>query len=730
MTTNNLLTKWQESSGNHRSLFLFTLVTVGLTVLTLALLYFYLQLGNIKSKETQAHLLESSKEIQRTLTKQIESLEYVSADLTSKLSSDGDSPEKVIEILHRIGSIYDGFIGIGVAYEPYALDEKLRLFSPYMLHQEHGYRTERMDAHYDYHGISYSDKCLQNSWYQCAKQMERGWLPISFDEISDTQVVRYVHAIKRNQTTIGYTYIDLDLEDINIAIKAVDTGDEGYATLFNSNGEEIFHSLRPTAHVENRRSFSEVFPDVEIQDCNELKDDKSKCNLFEVPNEVTEQPSYLHINKIKATDWNIAVVIEQEFFEHHELATPISSFSAVIDNNHHMMTLSLVLTVIFWSLLTKFVWMQDAEKFSWWAAFVIAVTFTLGIVYIWVEQQISEPDSVYGSAIVANDADLRRFVQEYSKTTLRLHKEPPIFIPTGVIVQAVKVDNENNMMLSGYVWQKFLLSNDYDIEKGVAFPESSETQIKQVYELEEQGYKTIGWEFQVKIPEHFDYQIYPFDKQLIWLRVWPKDYRKHVILLPDLDSYDSMNTSSRPGLEEEFSISGWRVKRSFFDLRINNFNSNMGIAGKVNKNETPELHYNIAISRNFIDPFVSYLFPVIIVLLMLYAVLLTNSKDENRIGLIGFNALEVLASASALFFVALLAHVELRSHIGANELIYMEYFFIIAYIMILIVSVNSILFSWGFNIQFIQYKDNSIPKLLYWPILTGLLFAFTMFAFW
>jgi len=332
--------------------------------------------------------------------------------------------------------------------------------------------------------------------------------------------------------------------------------------------------------------------------------------------------------------------------------------------------------------------------------------------------------------VITNKAALRSFVKDYSKTSLRNHKEPPIFVPTGVTLQSVHMDRDNSLKLTGYVWQRFMEANKFDIETGVVFPEASETKMNLVYNELANGYQTLGWAFETRIPEHFNYETYPFDKQLLWLRIWPREYLQHVILLPDIDSYDNMNTSNRPGLDEDFMVSGWRVKRSFFDIRYKDANSNLGIANRANKNDAPELHFNIAITRNFIDPFVSYLFPVIIVLLMLYAVLLTNSKDEHRIGLIGFNALEVLASASALFFVALLAHVELRSHIGANELIYMEYFFIIAYIMILIVSVNSILFSWGFNIPIIQYQDNNIPKLLYWPLLGFLLFAFTMFAFW
>jgi hypothetical protein len=35
----------------------------------------------------------------------------------------------------------------------------------------------------------------------------------------------------------------------------------------------------------------------------------------------------------------------------------------------------------------------------------------------------------------------------------------------------------------------------------------------------------------------------------------------------------------------------------------------------------------------------------------------------------------------------------------------------------------------GINIRLIQYRDNLISKLLFWPCLLGLLFGATVFAF-
>jgi hypothetical protein len=48
-----------------------------------------------------------------------------------------------------------------------------------------------------------------------------------------------------------------------------------------------------------------------------------------------------------------------------------------------------------------------------------------------------------------------------------------------------------------------------------------------------------------------------------------------------------------------------------------------------------------------------------------------------------------------LFFFVLLSHIDLRSSISAKAIVYLEDFYLVTYITLHLVSVNSILFSWG-----------------------------------
>ena len=62
-------------------------------------------------------------------------------------------------------------------------------------------------------------------------------------------------------------------------------------------------------------------------------------------------------------------------------------------------------------------------------------------------------------------------------------------------------------------------------------------------------------------------------------------------------------------------------------------------------------------------------------------------------------------------------------------MIYLEQFYFAAYVAILLVSVNTILFSAGRGGRFIHYRDNLIPHLLYWPVILISMLALTFFAF-
>ena len=115
---------------------------------------------------------------------------------------------------------------------------------------------------------------------------------------------------------------------------------------------------------------------------------------------------------------------------------------------------------------------------------------------------------------------------------------------------------------------------------------------------------------------------------------------------------------------------------------------------------------------------------------MVFGLLVINSKRSEQVGFLGFSSVNVLAGCAALFFVVLLAQLDLRGKLTTEKILYIEYFYFVMYCALMTVTLNSILFGLTDRIKIIAYQDNLIPKLVYWPSILGILLTITLFIFY
>lgn len=266
------------------------------------------------------------------------------------------------------------------------------------------------------------------------------------------------------------------------------------------------------------------------------------------------------------------------------------------------------------------------------------------------------------------------------------------------------------------------------ISRGVIFPEAENIEIKEAYDTGE----IIGWYFKTDLRQPFDYSKYPFDRENIWIRFWPEDFHHNIILTPDLNSYLGYNPEDKEnscGLEEELVLEGWDIQNSYFSYEYKNYSTTFGIDNYQYKN-SPELYFNIGIKRDFMSPFISNIIPLGVVAFLLFAVLTISTKDKKKNALYGFNSSSVLGFCAALFFVLIISHISLRDKLAIDNVIYLEYFYFIFYFAILAVSINSVLLASCIKCTFVQYGDNLIVKLLYWPVISGLILGITLYVFY
>lgn len=374
-------------------------------------------------------------------------------------------------------------------------------------------------------------------------------------------------------------------------------------------------------------------------------------------------------------------------------------------------------------------------------------------------------------AQLVDDAAVARALQQ--EMPARDGDEPRVLVPTGIFIQSVAFTSASDVNVTGYIWQRY--SKDLRLCRanatgnatgpgaapgggecdqwskyaddacdcvsiGFVLPEqveSSSTVIEEAYTRRDGDTVVIGWYVDVTLRQPFDYSKYPLDSHDVWIRMWHADFDRNVVLTPDLASY-TVAGATRPGnafgLDQDIVPGGWTIEETFFSYKPAKYDTNFGIQGYVGQTDFPELHFDIVLRRKFINAFIVNLVPLLVVLMLLFAILMTVTGDKDRSEVFGFSTSGAIGTASALFFVVMLSHIQLREAFPGAGIVYLEYFYLATYVVILLSSLDFYLFSstggrTGTHPRIIHYEDNLIPKLAFWPVILLGLAVITLICF-
>jgi hypothetical protein len=314
---------------------------------------------------------------------------------------------------------------------------------------------------------------------------------------------------------------------------------------------------------------------------------------------------------------------------------------------------------------------------------------------------------------------------------------PLIKVKTGIFIQSLQFFNSSDVNLTGYIWQRYRDGVHDAIkpgpsEVGFILPEQvnsgSDIEPREIYRVRHGDEEVIGWYFEATLRQPFDYSAYPFDHKTVWVRMWPKDFAENVVLVPDFEAYKATGVTDIFGIEQNIVLGTWERKNTYFDYKLSSYDTDFGLADYIGEDAFPELHYNFVIKRKFENAFIVYLLPLFLVAALLFGALLTVSARDELSNRLGFSTSGFIGACSALFFVVMLAHIQLREQFAGARIVYIEYFYILMYAMLVIATVNTYLFSVGSKCCYnmIIYNDNIISKVAYWPVLIGCLILITL----
>lgn len=298
----------------------------------------------------------------------------------------------------------------------------------------------------------------------------------------------------------------------------------------------------------------------------------------------------------------------------------------------------------------------------------------------------------------------------------------------GINIETFEFESSNDIIISGHIWQKINKDLASEDKLGVIFPDAvSDTNFDLVYKKTKADTLHIGWWFQTELRQQFEYSDYPLDHKTVWIRMWPANFNDDIILIPDFLSYDSTGYEDIFGISDTIVLNGWDVADTYFDYIINSYDTDFGLGEDYTRKSHPELYYNVVLQRDFTKNFMTSLTLILIIMLLLFSlVLLLKSEQNNFKDKYGLNVSGAIGTASGLFFTVLLAHIDLKSKFN-GEIVYLEYFYYLAYIFIIATAVLTYLFAREMDREnsWLIRTDATLIKLLYWPCYTGIMLIIT-----
>lgn len=357
---------------------------------------------------------------------------------------------------------------------------------------------------------------------------------------------------------------------------------------------------------------------------------------------------------------------------------------------------------------------------AWTSAILLSAT-----VLVWIAAVTDTSHNLTRGTVVTTMRDTDAYLSRHS-----LAQGQQVRIPTGVFIQALRFTGAYDVEVSGYIWQRYADSIPATIERGVVLPEADDSyQPRKVYDIHRDGEHVIGWYFNVKLRQVFDYRTYPLDEQDVWLRLWHPDFESRTQLVPDFAAYPPWRGPATYGLDAHFVSGNWAVKNTAFSYDTPRYSVNFG-QGRQYRHEThPELYFNMHMAREFASPLFGRIIPLAFIAVLVFASLFVTTKNTRRFPLSGFDGLSMVEFAAATLLVLTVDHNNARHETGSHGITYIDYVYFCLYFMIIAVVWNSLLLSRGPHLSLVQWRDNLAPKLLYWPVFAVLLCSITALTF-
>lgn len=620
------------------------------------------------------------------------------------------SEAELLKSIRRESERFPLIIGVTVAFEPGAFAGK-DLYSPF-------YNKARGEFQFVEETYDYTSRESDSAkWYTTVVDSgEARWSEPFFAEAAETMLVDYGVPLRNDDgEIIGIVDYAISLNDFTHIVDEISVGEAGYGFTYDDTGAILSHP-NPAFLLQNVFQLRDGKDEAILKS---LREDREGVVAYD--STYTYKYSWFFFRELESTGWKSVLVFAED-----------DLLGASDEGRRKLIRIGMGIGLLLIALLALF---QGIDGFSrtelWRLATLTSLVLIGNIVLIWY-LNVTTDFSHFERDVerIVNETILSKYVEQNDEDLYKLINAHYSEVPTGIFIESFELSSFDASII-GKIWMKYPKDLYESVPPDFYFPDVSARETRglvrhKLAEVEYDDYILVTWRFRVTLEQDFSYREFPFEQNDVALRILYPDFSKNVLLVPDLESYDILNPSVRPGLNPGISVPSSETIASYFTLSNTAFRSTLGNSGGVKS--YPTLTFHIGVKRIYLNPFIANIIPILIVALMMFVVLYVSStKDRPRVGLTTMN---VIQSSAGFLFILILAHVNERNRIETPEIAYIELFYFSMYMYITVQTLALAAMFQGVNWKLFQWEDNLILKLSFWPLLLAIWFAFTLARFY
>lgn len=684
--TNRYLTRIPSILKNP--LFIMLLIFISLTIKN----------GYEKTMTTLSMMKSAQKLAITTITNNADEMEtmltkiaFVGQSIANDLQSNHLAKEDMPIRLKRDLKENSAITGITILFNPYHYDKTIQLYAPSMIKNNDDYQdTSLTQSSVD------GDKetsIFTSPWYTQALTKGSIWLLNPSTENKPATASYSCIFLDQYKQPQGVILITFSLASIIRISEYNRFGQTGYSIILSDNGTFIFHPV--TKMVRQQTTLLQF---AQSQGNEELATIAQKA--------LNKQPilsSYSTSNHDSFTIYTHPLAINNwivgAIFPEDEVSIPSNTA------RHYYFWIIVWLIMSLLTLYALLLWYNIITVTH--CIIMTNVIFIIALLFSWYIIKITTTINRESKTIITDQTSLNKFLNDLNEEAHRKHESPPITIPFGLFLFSLDYQGTDQLAISGYIWSKYNTSLHKDISRAIDMPQATKIQFGKPLISTADLIETVTLNVQGTLFQEQNYTQYPFDQQQIRIIFEHRDIEKNIILTPDLAGYKKISPEATPGLDKEFSLSGFNIEQSFFEYHTIDPTTNFGFKdyGKITDNF--QLIYNVIMNRNLLNPLVLYLLPLLVILFSLFCTLIMTGKKTDPFS--------VLGPYTGLFFALVILHRSLREQLPTGNTLYMEYAFFYTYITIILLIIHTILTHYYTNWR--SYKETAlhIIKLFFWP---------------